>query len=344
MADNINDVLSELLAQDAANQQNPDNEQTNDEANETTSQEAQSAADNQQETQQSQGNAANTDASTAANAAPQAQSANAAPQAQSANAAPQAQSANAVPQAQSANDAAAIGLEKAAAALQQAQAQNAQLSEQLKSIISSQKQQNETAQETIEQEAQNQPNIDIDISELQYLSDEERAERLNKFISGVENRTRESVMKEFQPVMDDYKRRQQSAEDEAVKTTLAGQQQFKGFADNEQSINSIIQRTPELQSLPPEKKYTLAYLINRGVNAMNSEAKPRSIDDIVNEVASNPDAMRMIEAKRAQTINDSNKQIPILSSSNSSGVAPATVDRTPKTLAEALEKSRKMLG
>lgn len=318
MAGNINDVLSELLAQDAANQQNPDNEQTNDEANETTSQEAQNAADNQQETQQqSQEDAANTDASAAANAAPQ---------------------------AQSANDAAATGLEKAAAALQQAQAQNAQLSEQLKSIISSQKQQNETAQETIEQEVQNQPNIDLDISELQYLSDEERAERLNKFISGVESRARESVMKEFQPVMDDYKRRQQSAEDEAVKTTLAGQPQFKGFSDDEQSINSIIQRTPELQSLSPEKKYTLAYLINRGVNSMNTEAKPRSIDDIVNEVASNPDAMRMIEAKRAQTINDSNKQIPILSSSNSSGVAPATVDKAPTTLAEALERSRKMLG
>lgn len=322
MADNLNDVLSEALAELNAQGQT-----------DNTAPEANASDTNVPE-------ATTTDNVPAANT-PEAQA-----QTQT-QAVPETQPQNTSAQTPASNteSAAVDGLSKAAEALSQSQQQNSQLAQQLKEALAAQQQQSQTSQTAIENAVTEQPTVKFDFSELQYLDDSERAAKLSDYMTQLAQSTRESVLKEFEPVINDYKNRQRSAEDEAVMTSISGSGKFPDFKDREGEIKNVINNTPQLQNMEPEQKYTLAYLISKGVQSMNTQSKPRSVDDMVNEISGNPEAMKVLESRRAKNISDTNRDVPIISAS-SSGTAniPANQEKRPSTLKEAYEQSRKSFG
>lgn len=319
MAERINDVLGELLAQQAAEDAQAGQQQT--------------APQPEIPPQSGENIATQNQPSTVAQDRPTAEPTTTQPE-----------EANAQAQAADPQAAAQIGLDRAAQALSQAQAQNEQLAAQLKELLAQRQQQSTQAQTAIEETMTQQPPLDIDLSDLAYLSDEERAQKMQQLRVSIEEQTRKSIMDEIAPVMEDFKNRQHSAEDEAVRTTLSGQPQFKGFRENESTINNIIENTPELAQLEPERRYTLAYLISRGVSSMNTDAKPKSAEEMANEAAGNPEVMKLLEKRRAQDIAQTNSEVPTLSASGGGSYVPANVDRAPQTLKEAREQALKALG
>lgn len=184
----------------------------------------------------------------------------------------------------------------------------------------------------------------LDFEQVQYMSDEERQAALSKYNSAVAEYTKKTVMKELQPLVDQYHRQTKEAENAAVKNQLIGSGKFEGFSDDAEQIEHIISVTPGLADLPAETRYALGYVINRGVKAMNTVPTSETTDELVARVLKNPDAMKAIEKDRVMRVAQSNKAAPPVAASQGQSNAPALSNNPPKRLDEARALALKMMG
>lgn len=185
----------------------------------------------------------------------------------------------------------------------------------------------------------------LDFEQVQYLGDAERQKALSSYGTAVAEYTKASLMKELQPIVDQYHRQTKEAADTAVKHQMAGSGRFEGFTEDAEQIEKIIATTPGLSDLPPETKYALGYVINRGVKAMNAKpAAPETAEELVAKVLNNPEAMKAIEKQRAAKIAAAGKGAPTLGASQGQSSAPAVAQNPPQTLSEARERAFKMFG
>lgn len=241
-------------------------------------------------------------------------------------------------------------LNRTAQALNGLQAENQQLRNALQQaqnyLMQQQKAQqeaNRAREESVAQQMQEPPTLDL--GQVQYMSDEERKAALAQYNNAVADYTKRSVMKELQPIVDQYHRQTKEAADAAVKNQLIGSGKFSGFAENADAIEKIIRATPGLSDLKPEVKYALGYVINRGVQSMNAPApQPETVDELVSKVLGNPDALKAIEKQRAVKIAQANKAAPPIAASQGQNNAPATAPNPPKNLDEARTRARKIFG
>ncbi len=185
----------------------------------------------------------------------------------------------------------------------------------------------------------------LDLAGVQYLGDEARQKLMADYSAAMADYTRQSILKELQPMVDQYERQTREAADAAVRNQLAGSGRLPGFSEDAGQIEKIIATTPGLANLPPETKYALGYVIHRGVQAMNAKpAEPETAEQLVARVLENPDAMKAIEKQRAQKIAAANKNAPPVAASQGQHNAPAAAQNPPQDFNEARSRARKLFG
>lgn len=232
-----------------------------------------------------------------------------------------------------------------------------QENEQLKDIVAQLKgvipqfqnalqQQSQAAENTIVEEVIEPPVFDVE--NVQYLSDDERREATAKYSSAMADYARKTVlsevMKEMQPIVDNYKRQTREAADMTARNRIRSSKGFEDFDDYGDAIDRIAANTPGFDSIDPEMKYALSYMINRGINAMNQKPETETTEMLVERVKKNPDALRVLEEMRVKQVAEKNAAVPPVTASQGSATAPAVKPEPPQSLEEATERAYKMLG
>ena len=232
-----------------------------------------------------------------------------------------------------------------------------QENEQLKDIVAQLKgvipqfqnalsQQSQAAENTIVEEVIEPPVFDVE--NVQYLSDDERREATGKYSSAMADYARKTVlsevMKEMQPIVDNYKRQTREAADMTARNRIRSSKGFEDFDDYGDAIDRIAANTPGFDGIDPEMKYALSYMINRGINAMNQKPETETTEMLVERVKKNPDALRVLEEMRVKQVAEKNAAVPPVTASQGSATAPAVKPEPPQSLEEATERAYKMLG
>lgn len=185
----------------------------------------------------------------------------------------------------------------------------------------------------------------LDLNAVQYLGEEERKHAIEQYGSAMADYAKQSIMKDLQPMVDHFKRQTKEAEDARVRNVLGGVGGLEGFNDSLEQIENIIAKTPALTNLPPETRYALGYVINRGVQAMNAKpAEPEGVESLVARVLENPEAMKAIEKERVARIAAANRQAPPVAASQGQSNAPAVAQNAPQDFNEARARARKIFG
>ena len=140
-----------------------------------------------------------------------------------------------------------------------------------------------------------------------------------------------------------YKRGLEQVKETNVKQALAGSGKFSGFGESIAAIDEIIDKLPVLKELEPSERYTVAYLINEGIKARRS-AGEMTAEALAQLVLTRPDAMRLIEAKRAKELSDAYKTTPAFAASGGSASMPANVKNMPRNLDEARDEAYNSFG
>lgn len=232
-----------------------------------------------------------------------------------------------------------------------------QENEQLKDIVAQLKgvipqfqnalsQQSQAAENTIVEEVIEPPVFDVE--NVQYLSDDERRAATAKYSSAMADYARKTVlgevMKEMQPIVDNYKRQTREAADMTARNRIRSSKGFEDFDDYGDAIDRIAANTPGFDGIDPEMKYALSYMINRGINAMNQKPETETTEMLVERVKNNPDALRALEEMRVKQVAEKNAAVPPVTASQGSATAPAVKPEPPQSLEEATERAYKMLG
>lgn len=232
-----------------------------------------------------------------------------------------------------------------------------QENEQLKDIVAQLKgvipqfqnalqQQSQAAENTIVEEVIEPPVFDVE--NVQYLSDDERRAATAKYSSAMADYARKTVlsevMKEMQPIVDNYKRQTREAADMTARNRIRSSKGFEDFDDYGDAIDRIAANTPGFDGIDPEMKYALSYMINRGINAMNQKPETETTEMLVERVKKNPDALRVLEEMRVKQVAKKNAAVPPVTASQGSATAPAVKPEPPQSLEEATERAYKMLG
>ena len=232
-----------------------------------------------------------------------------------------------------------------------------QENEQLKDIVAQLKgvipqfqnalqQQSQAAENTIVEEVIEPPVFDVE--NVQYLSDDERREATAKYSSAMADYARKTVlsevMKEMQPIVDNYKRQTREAADMTARNRIRSSKGFEDFDDYGDAIDRIAANTPGFDGIDPEMKYALSYMINRGINAMNQKPETETTEMLVERVKKNPDALRALEEMRVKQVAGENAAVPPGTAAQGSATAPAVKPEPPQSLEEATERAYKMLG
>ncbi len=227
------------------------------------------------------------------------------------------------------------------AEIRQAMGQMQQLLQQMQA----QTEQANRANERAVEEAVLTPPTPPDFGTVQYQDDSERLRAISEYGAAMADYTRQTVMKELQPIVDQYHRQTKEAEEAAVKNQLLASGQLEGFSEDMAQIDKIVSTTPGLSELSPEVKYTLAYVINRGVKAMNAKpAAAETAEQLVAKVMQNPEALKAIEKERVAKIAAANKSAPPIAASQGQGNAPAVAQNPPQDFNEARARALKRFG
>ena len=196
--------------------------------------------------------------------------------------------------------------------------------------------QNKVAGETIEELAGTTPGaISIDLDDILYLPPEEQKARFNEYARSVADYTKQEVLKELAPVIGDYESARKSALVTSAYDEISGIPEFSDISEHREAIERILSKTPELDSLPVQKKLMLAYLADRGMGAISAPPAPaRTAADIANEALSNPDVMRIIAQASFSDAKAQSDTIPPTKPSHGYGNAPVTIPKKPQSIDE----------
>lgn len=225
-------------------------------------------------------------------------------------------------------------------AYQRAQQENAQLKARIAELEAAMQQQSQAAENAIVDEMLEPPEFPLD--GFEYLSDEERAQRLAEYNSAMAEYTKKQILKEISPAIQYFQQQSKLAEYEATRNALASSPELKPLMDDFDGIDRVIQRTPELESLDPQRRLIIAALINKGIKAMNNQKQPTP-EEIASQALQNPEAMRIIETKRAQQIAQKNQNVPKITASSGMSSAVAMPEEKPKGWGDAFALAKKRL-
>lgn len=155
---------------------------------------------------------------------------------------------------------------------------------------------------------------------------------------------RYQMAEELAPLRENYERQKAQAEKEAAIGSLRNSGRMQGFDEALPQIERILEQMPSLAAeQDAQKRYTMGYLINRGLQAVNAPAQ-RAAADVAKEAMANPEVMRLIEAERARAASEKNAAAVPQSASTGASTAPATPQNRPQNLGEARTLLQKAFG
>lgn len=234
-------------------------------------------------------------------------------------------------------------LQQAFAVIQQQSQQLAQLQAMIQQQNAAIGQQSQMAETAIDN-AMTQPAVEVqipvlDMGQLQYQSPEEQQAALGAWQQAMVEAITNRVSAQYEPIRRSYEDNQRIAANEAAKTTLANNPMFSDFRANEGAVEAFLQQNPELANMDAGKRYALAALAVRGRN-YDPTAKPTD-DQIVEMVMNSPGAQKMLDARRAQAVQQKNAEIPVIAPSvGYSSASAVPKPETPKNLEELREGIR----
>ncbi len=207
-------------------------------------------------------------------------------------------------------------------------AQNAQLMAMVRDLHGSLAQQRQAVQEQsqlAEEAVNNAAEMDeiptLDFAALQYASPEEQQAALAEYHQKMQAANIKAMRKEMAPVIAAHEQATRAAEVQAAREMVYNRPEFSDFREHDAEIEKILSVTPELNSLPAGKARMLAGLINRGMR--HDPNRQMSADELVQAVMANPDAMKALEMRRAQNVQEKNANLPRISASQGmSNAAP----------------------
>lgn len=226
------------------------------------------------------------------------------------------------------------------------QQQNQQIA-QMQAMIQNQNaaigQQSQAAETAIDN-AMTQPAVEaqipvLDMGQLQYQSPEEQQAALGAWQQAMVEAITNRVSAQYEPIRRNYEDNQRIAANEAAKASLANNPMFSDFRANESAIEAFLQQNPELAGMDAGKRYALGALAVRGRN-YDPTAKPTD-DQIVEMVMNSPGAQKMLDARRAQAVQQKNAEIPTVAPSvGYSSASAVPKPEAPQNLEELREGIR----
>jgi len=214
-------------------------------------------------------------------------------------------------------------------------AQNAQLMAMVRDLHSSLaqqgqavQQQSQLAEEAVNEAAEVTPPPMLDFAALQYASPEEQQAALAEYHRAVQESTLGAVRREMEPVITAHQQAQRAAEVQAAREMVYNRPEFSDFREHDAEIERILSVTPELNTLPAAKARMYAGLINRGLR--HDPNRQMSADELVQAVMANPDAMKALEMRRAQNVQEKNANLPRISASQGMSNAAPVPEHKPQ--------------
>lgn len=201
------------------------------------------------------------------------------------------------------------------------------------------------AQAVVEDKAPKVPVMPVfDSSRMGYMDENARKSYEDQYGQQMAEYIRYQMAEELAPLRENYERQKAQAEREAAIGSLRNSGRMQGFDEALPQIERILEQMPSLAAeQDAQKRYTMGYLINRGLQAVNAPAQ-RAAADVAKEAMANPEVMRLIEAERARAAAEKNAAAVPQSASTGASTAPATPQNRPQNLGEARTLLQKAFG
>lgn len=201
------------------------------------------------------------------------------------------------------------------------------------------------AQAVVEDKAPKVPVMPVfDSSRMGYMDENARKSYEDQYGQQMAEYIRYQMAEELAPLRENYERQKAQAEREAAIGSLRNSGRMQGFDEALPQIERILEQMPSLAAeQDAQKRYTMGYLINRGLQAVNAPAQ-RAAADVAKEAMANPEVMRLIEAERARAASEKNAAAVPQSASTGASTAPATPQNRPQNLGEARTLLQKAFG
>lgn len=201
------------------------------------------------------------------------------------------------------------------------------------------------AQAVVEDTAPKMPVMPVfDASLSVYQDDEARKRASEEFTRQMAEYMRAQMASEIAPIRESFEAQRAAAEREAAIGALRNSNRMQGFDEALPQIERILEQMPALAAeKDAQKRYTMGYLISRGLEAVNAPAQ-RAAADIAKEAMENPEVMRLIEAERARTASEKNAAAVPQSASTGASTAPAVPQNRPQNMVEARTMLQKAFG
>lgn len=201
------------------------------------------------------------------------------------------------------------------------------------------------AQAVVEDKTPKVPVMPVfDSSRMGYMDENARKAYEEQYGQQMAEYIRSQMAQELAPLRESYERQKAQAEREAAIGSLRNSGRLQGFDEALPHIERILEQMPSLAAeQDAQKRYTVGYLLNRGLEAVNAPAQ-RAAADVAREVMANPEVMRLIEAERARAAAEKNAAAVPQSASTGASTAPATPQNRPQNLGEARTLLQKAFG
>lgn len=201
------------------------------------------------------------------------------------------------------------------------------------------------AQAVVEDKAPKVPVMPVfDSSRMGYMDENARKSYEDQYGQQMAEYIRYQMAAELAPLRENYERQKAQAEREAAIGSLRNSGRMQGFDEALPQIERILEQMPSLAAeQDAQKRYTMGYLINRGLQAVNAPAQ-RAAADVAKEAMANPEVMRLIEAERARAAAEKNAAAVPQAASTGASTAPATPQNRPQNLGEARTLLQKAFG
>lgn len=244
----------------------------------------------------------------------------------------------------------------AEAAAQAAQQKDMQLNQMEQQLQASQQQIQQLRETVTELSNQNEKNLTeelltepvLDVNALAFADEETARAAQAEYARSMAEYAKQQIMKEMQPFVDQAKEGMRLKERNEVLDALDQVSELKGIKEMVPQIEKIIKSNKALSSddMPMDEKYITAYMIAKGVNAINEpQRQAPTVEQLMNIYENNPDFQEAVEKKRLSQLNNSNsQQVPPFSASSGAVNAALNIKEKPKTFEEASERTRRMFG
>ena len=159
------------------------------------------------------------------------------------------------------------------------------------------------------------PLPELNLDELVYASDEDRAKALSeyntKLIEIAAKQAMAEMLGKISPLMKQY---DDAVADRQMAKAFSDLATLEGFSDiggREKEIKGIMAR-PEFASMPMAQKVAIAALIDKGVEATRHKEAPAEPDlnSQADAILANPELMKVLTARNAKDIHDKNAGVP----------------------------------